>query len=244
VSLERVSAIIALVSAAVAVIVTLYGIYERRQAFKDERTWREKSFTTEQEWRTRTFETEQEWRRTTFDTERQERQSTFEAQQAELNRQADRWRREFEAERVSQQVLLRKDFLLEQYQYRLASYGAVLKTLGAVSDVVDSRDSDPFRALLENPDRLSTTATALFDHLYGEAGLLMTMRTRNVLHRARQACASFLASDGSQKDGKELVDAFFRARRYIRADLELLDDRSPENLQKQVERLAAEAPQP
>jgi hypothetical protein len=103
-----------------------------------------------------------------------------------------------------------------------------------------TQDPDPYRVLREDPDRLSNTAAALFDHLYGNAGLLMTMPTRNVVHHARLACASFLASRGSQEDGAELVDAFFLARRYIRADLELLDDRTPDNLQQLVDTLAAE----
>jgi hypothetical protein len=74
-SRERVSSLIALISAVVAVVVTVYGIYERR--------------------------------------------------------------REVDAERRQQQVTVKKDFLLEQYRYRIDSYADVLKALGTVSDVLD-----------------------------------------------------------------------------------------------------------
>ena len=75
------------------------------------------------------------------------------------------------------------------------------------------------------------------DHLYGEAGLLMTMPTRNSLHSARLECLAFLKGPGDEQAGGILVEVFFRARRYLRADLELTDNRTPENLEKLVQRL-------
>jgi len=79
-----------------------------------------------------------------------------------------------------------------------------------------------------------------WDHLYGHAGLLMTMTTRNYLHTARRACLELLASDGHEVDGVKLVDTFFHARRYPRADLELVDERSPQRLDKLINQLGAE----
>jgi hypothetical protein len=64
-----------------------------------------------------------------------ERRRAFDAQQKEFEAKEKRWEDEFAAERGRQEVQLRKEFLLEQYRYRLASYPAVMKTLGAVSDV-------------------------------------------------------------------------------------------------------------
>jgi len=139
--------------------------------------------------------------------------------------------------------MIRKEFLLEQYRFRIAAYGGVLRTLGAVSDVTIASGGGPskYKELHANRELFLSTASALYEHLYGEAGLLMTMDTRNVLHDARRKCVAFLNSDGDRKHGDELVDAFFYARRYLRADLELVDDRTPENLQKLVDKLGEEA---
>ena len=185
-TLGQASAVVALVSAAVAVVVTVLGVFERNRAF---------------------------------------------------NSQTKQWRAEFAAERSRQEVQLRKDFHLEQYRYRLAAYRDVLKTLGAVSDVEFSRSPDKYEELHQNKELLLSTASALYDHLYGEAGLLMTMPTRNSLHSARLECLAFLKGPGDEQAGGILVEVFFRARRYLRADLELTDNRTPENLEKLVQRL-------
>lgn len=160
-----------------------------------------------------------------------ERHRAFEAQKEALKEEAARWRADFQ-----------KDFQLELYRNRLASYAGVLKTLGAVPDVALPGRRDLYRTLDENRELLTSTAEALYDHLYGEPGLLMTMQTRNVLHSARRQIYSFLDSDGSEKHGRDLVSAFFDARRYLRADLELLDDRSSRRLRDLVDELAAETP--
>jgi hypothetical protein len=195
-TLEQTSAALAVVSAGVAVVVTVLGVLERRRAFA--------------------------------------------AQQADLQRHAERWEAEFAAERSRQDVQLRKDFLLEQYRYRLASYRDVLRTLGAVSDVMFDRSSNMYEALYQNKELLRATANALYDHLYGEPGLLMTMPTRNTLHSARRECLAFLEGNGDLEAGDRLVNAFFYARRYLRADLELTDDRTAENLEKLARRLGDE----
>jgi hypothetical protein len=181
-TLAQGSAVVALVSAVVAVVVTILGVFERRRAFR--------------------------------------------AQQAELDRQAERWKADF-----------RKDFLLEQYRYRLAAYSDVLKTLGAVPDVMSESGPDKYKELHGNKELLRATAAALRGHLYGEPGLLMMMRTRNSLHSAWRECLVFLNGDGDELSGDMLVDFFFRARRYLRADLDLPDpdDRTPENLEKRLE---------
>jgi hypothetical protein len=169
-----------------------------------------------------------------------ERRRAFQAQQAELDRQAGRWNTEFIAERNRQEVLLRKEFLLEQYRYRLAAYRDVLKTLGAVPDVMIESGPEKYKALHGKKDLLHSTAEALLGHLYGEPGLLMTMPTRNSLHTARRECLLFLKGDGDEMSGDLLVDVFFHARRYLRADLDLLDDRTPENLESLVKKLDSE----
>jgi len=167
-----------------------------------------------------------------------ERKRAFAAQQDDLERQAVHWAVEFAAERRRQEVLLRTEFHLEQYRHRLASYTEVIRTLGAVSDVNFESDVHKYETLLQNKELLQATAAALYDHLYGAPGLLMTMNTRNYLHGARRQCLDFLNGGGDLlQSGDRLVNAFYHARRYLRADLELMDDRTPENLETLATRL-------
>ncbi|MCA1687545.1 MAG: hypothetical protein LC714_02870 [Actinobacteria bacterium] len=199
-TLNQASAIVAIGSALVAVLVTLYGLLERKR--------------------------------------------TFESQQRTLKEDAERWRATFEAERRSQEVILKKEFLFEQYRFRLAAYGDVMRTLGAVSDVDFRRDPASFMTAADTPELLLSTAAGLYDHLYSQPGLLMTMETRSVFHHAREQCIAFLAGNKTIKDAEDLTDAFFYARRYLRADLELLDDRDPESLQKLVKELVTTTSSP
>jgi hypothetical protein len=170
------SAVIAVVSAAITVAVTIFGIFERNRAFR--------------------------------------------------------------AEQRRHQVLLQN---LEQYKYRAASYAGVFKTLGAISDMVIPEGPNRYRTLLDNRELLQSTADSLLGHLYSNPGLLMTMETRNHLHTARAACLSFLASGGSEAQADDLVNDFYYARRILRADLDLIDDRTPAKLQTLVDELDARA---
>jgi hypothetical protein len=212
--MEEVSAVIALTSAIVAVATSLWGLWERQRRFgAQEKEWRRQS---------------QRWL------------DDFDARKHELTLQAQRWMTDLKAERSREEVTLKKDFMLEQYRYRLKAYGAVIETLGAVSDVELRRSANGVEGLWRDRDRLMATAAALYYHLYGEAGLLMTMPTRNALHWARNECLALLDSKERLPIDQDISDAFFYARRYLRADLELLDDRSPENIQALVDRLNVE----
>jgi hypothetical protein len=155
-----------------------------------------------------------------------ERRRAFRAQQIELDRQAGHWHEEF-----------RKDFWLEQYRYRLAAYPEVFKTLGAIPDVTFESGPDKHKALRGKKELLRSTAEALRGHLYGQPGLLMEMPTRNSLHSAWRQCLLFANGDGNELAGDMLVDVFFHARRYLRADLDLVDNRTPENVESQVKKL-------
>jgi hypothetical protein len=213
-TLQQASAAVALVSAAVAVVIAVLGVLERRRASAAQQAELKRQG--------------EQWR------------DDFAAKRDEFQSQAERWREEIKAERRSQEALLRKDFLLELYRHRLASYSGVLRTLGAVSDVEWDANPNRYEALHENKELLRSTAAALNGHLYGEPGLLMTMPTRNYLHSARYQCLAFLEGGGDLRAGDRLVTAFFHARRYLRADLELIDDRTPENLDKLVHGLGDE----
>jgi hypothetical protein len=161
----------------------------------------------------------------------------FEGQQDQRKVEGQQWIAQYLAEQDRQVVGLEKDFRLEQYRYRLSSYSEVLQALGAVSFIGGDSLDDLADDLDRRRDELRSTADALFGHLYGRAGLLMTIATRNVVHTARHECLKFLAQNDPRPDIADLVDAFYDARRYLRADLELLDDRSPETVKDLAEQL-------
>jgi hypothetical protein len=71
----------------------------------------------------------------------------------------------------------------------------------------------------KNPARLKETANELLKHLYGEAGLVMSMETRNLLHGARTACLQFRPGYSEEL----LIDRFFYARRQLRLDIQITD---------------------
>ena len=154
-----------------------------------------------------------------------------------MQEQRRQFEAEFAAERQRQVVQLRKDFLLEQYRYRLTCYAEVLQSLGAVSYIEGQSLQDLARDLAGRKDELRSVSEQLSGHLYGKAGLLMSMKTRGMVHWARVVCLQFLASRDSDPDISDLVDAFYDARRYLRADLELLDDRSEERLNDLADQL-------
>jgi len=211
--MEQASAVVALISAVVAVGVMVLGIYERKRAATDQKK--------------------------EFDRKANQWQKDFlhktEQSQRDFERQVEQWRAQFRAERSRAEVSLRQEVYLEQFRARLASYSDVFRILGFVSDV----GFDP-RALHQNEQGLQATADALFDHLYGQAGLLMQWDTRNRVHAARVKCLAFLESSGDLPEGRQLVRAFFDARRYVRADLEMWDNRTSENLERLVARLGEE----
>ncbi len=208
---EQWSAAIALAGAVVAVLATLYGMWDRQRTFQIQRT--------------ELADARERW------------STDFRAKQQDLDAAAKRWQDAFQAERAREQVSLITQFHLEQYRRRLSSYPPVMKTLGAVSDVLYAPGPDTYRVLRQDQEHLLTTAHQIYDHLYGEAGLLMTMTTRNYVHTARAECLAFIDDGGSDEAGDRLVNAFYFARRYLRADLELLDDRSPQTLDRLVEQL-------
>jgi hypothetical protein len=112
-------------------------------------------------------------------------------------------------------------FLHDLVIRRVEAYPALLRTLAAVRDIPDDRDH--LAAVRGHPERLLQTADELFDHLYGEAGLVMSMSTRNCLHAARMACLRFQTGGVSLEF---LVARFFDARRELRQDIQIGDSKS------------------
>jgi hypothetical protein len=135
-----------------------------------------------------------------------------------------------------EEVRLRKEFLIEGYRHCLTAYSPVLRTLGTVSDL-DLRGDRQANDVVA-PDRLQRAADELHDQLYGEAGLLMTMESRNWIHVARQEAMSYQRSQRTADDRDKLGDAFFYARRAIRRDLDLKDDQEPTTVESLTARLS------
>jgi hypothetical protein len=150
-----------------------------------------------------------------LETERKERLAQHEEERR-------RWISQFGEERERGIAEWDIEFLHELVERRLASYPPVFATLGAVIDIddPDSRvDTD------ESPTRLLEVAQKIMEHLYGEAGLLMPMKTRNHLHTARLEALKWYAGHGDHDD---LVNAFFYARRRLRADIQIGDSKDIE----------------
>jgi len=134
-----------------------------------------------------------------------------------MKAQRDQWEKTFEDERQKGVSEWQIQFLHDLVQRRITLYAGVLKTLGAVRDV---GEEDHRRTVQEHPERLMKTADELLDHLYGESGLVMSMSTRDQLHRTRLACVRFQSGAQSIDD---LMSSFFYARRQLRRDIQIAD---------------------
>ena len=159
----------------------------------------------------------------TWHTERAQWQTRFETERAQ-------WQKTFEKSVTDWQV----QFLHDLVTRRVETYPAILRTLAAVRDVPDK---DHLGAVRDHPERLLETADQLLAHLYGEAGLVMSMETKNRLHAVRTACLNFQTGAVSLND---LVKRFFYARRELRRDIQIADSKSIATALREIadERLA------
>jgi hypothetical protein len=108
-------------------------------------------------------------------------------------------------------------FLRDLVERRVAAYPPVFRSLAAVRDVAGTDDGH-LAHVQQHPEYLTQTADELLDHLYSEAGLLMSMSTRNQVHSARAACLRFQTGGVAIND---LVYVFYEARRLLRLDIQL-----------------------
>jgi hypothetical protein len=145
----------------------------------------------------------------------------------DLHDQRRRWLAEFESDRKEwigqHRSALKSEFLHELVKQRYKVYPPVLRTLGAVRDIPDPAQ-EHHRSLIAEPEQLMGTADEILHHLYSDAGLVMSMETRNQLLAAWYACHRFQTGDATIDS---LVREFFRARRALRGDLQLDDGASP-----------------
>jgi hypothetical protein len=153
--------------------------------------------------------------------ERHARLQAAEEQRIEWEDQRVKWEQTFEDAREGGVADWRVQFLRDLVLQRVATYADVLKALGAVRDV--QGDGEHLEELARNPGELLKTADELLGHLYGPAGLVMSMTTRGWVHRARLKCLEFQSGDNKTEG---LVNAFFYARRHLRQDIQIADSAS------------------
>lgn len=139
----------------------------------------------------------------------------FRAERQQWRRELDRWLTDLRARQDEQRLRL----LERTLDRRFSTYGPVLALLGRVRDY-NSPDGSHFNELKENPALLSEVSSGLVGHLYGEAGLVMEMDTRNALVEAVQVAEEFRLGHASLED---LCEVFFMARRFLRSDLQICD---------------------
>jgi len=108
-------------------------------------------------------------------------------------------------------------FLRDLVQRRQDLYPPVFEALGVV---VDLRDPVARSFSDESPEALLDSAREIRAHLYGSAGLVMSMESRNWLHLARVEALKWAKGNGSHDD---LVDSFYYARRQLREDIQIAD---------------------
>ncbi len=102
---------------------------------------------------------------------------------------------------------------------RLTTYAPVFEILGHVRDVPDP-DKRHWQNLENNRPDVEAAADKLLEHLYGEAGLVMSYKTRNAILAAYVVSVRFA---GSRVSLESLIEAYYLARRSLRVDLEILD---------------------
>ncbi len=146
-----------------------------------------------------------------------------------LKSETRRWRTEYQEARqrwaIEQRAKQDEQHLRvfeRTLERRIETYGPVLSLLGKVRDY-DSPDRKYYRDLLKNRDQLSEVSDGLLEALYGEAGLVMEMQTRNALVAAYWAVEAFCTENGGISD---VIRKFYVARRFLRSDLQIADDPS------------------
>lgn len=140
------------------------------------------------------------------------------ARNAALADQRDQWTQTFKDQRERGAGEWQVTFLRELVTRRLGVYPSLLKTLSAVRYYSDG-SLELAREDLRNAER------ELLAHLYGEAGLVMSARTREEVHGARSACREYIRQESDESLNK-LINAFYDARHWLRADIQIGDAKS------------------
>jgi hypothetical protein len=204
-----IAAIVSLVIAVLNSLLTGSKLRDERRQWRTELGAGQTQWQTEQETKQRQWQTEQETKQRQWQTEQETKQRQW---QEQLNTKLAELEAQFLYGRVAQ-----------RYKY----YPAVFEVLGRVRDVPDPKQ-EHYNELVDNKEILQNAAAELLTHLYGDAGLVMRMSTRNAVLRAWLACKLFQAGDKNVQL-RQLIGYFFFARRWLRADLQIEDDQGVES---------------
>ena len=151
----------------------------------------------------------------------------------------NRWRSEFDTKsknwKVEQEIRMTElaaEVLKERISKRYEYYPAVFKILGTVRDIPDPSE-EHYAYLEEHRDELEKTGKYLIAELYGEAGLVMEKRTRDILLEVYTTSLEFAGGAASIEDLRLI---YLNARRQLRADLQLIDN---PDIDTELERLTS-----
>lgn len=125
-----------------------------------------------------------------------------------------------------QKISMQKTLLMKRLEKRYALYHKTFKLLGTVRDIEYPKEHH--ENIANNKQQLIATADALLEELYGEAGLFMEYETRSLILKTYQA--SYRYANNKLSLG-ELIDSYYKARRYLRKDLEFDDSSDTQTAQ-------------
>lgn len=117
-----------------------------------------------------------------------------------------------------QKISIEKTLLFKRLEKRYALYSKTFKLLGSVRDIEYPKQHH--RDLENNKQQIIKTADLLLEELYGEAGLFMEYETRSHILKTYQASYKYA---NNELPLSELIDSYYKARRYLRKDLEFDD---------------------
>jgi len=105
--------------------------------------------------------------------------------------------------------------------------------LGEVQDCPDPKQRH-WELIRQNPKMLFTIADDIINHLYHEAGLFMSYKTRNTLLTLYTYCYMYQTNEVKFD---EVVVQFWKARRKLRMDLQIEDTGEFSELSQIMKRL-------
>lgn len=117
-----------------------------------------------------------------------------------------------------QKISMEKEIFFKRLEKRYSLYEKAFALLGSVRDI--EYPTEHHLDLEKNRKNLIATADSLLEELYGEAGLFMEYETRSFILKTYQTSYRYAKGEASLP---ELIDSYYKARRYLRKDLSFDD---------------------
>ncbi|MDX2463262.1 MAG: tyrosine-protein phosphatase [Porticoccus sp.] len=125
-----------------------------------------------------------------------------------------------------QKISLEKEIFFKRLEKRYSLYEKTFSLLGSVRDI--EYPTEHHVDLKKNRKNLIETADSLLEELYGEAGLFMEYETRSCILKTYQTSYRYSKGEASLS---ELIDSYYKARRYLRKDLSFDDSEGTKTTQ-------------